>query len=223
MTTAESNLQKELKKVSTKQREYIQSGLDMLGPDPSQLGHIKNLFFGNINEALLFPYPETAAEETARCDQLLAELDEYLQTEHPSLQIDQEQFISDDVIARLFDMGVLGMTIATKYGGGGFGITLLTAFFEHRAQFHGEALTATQTSANSTTFQLLDTVKQLLNKFGMPDREQIGGSLDYLSKVIYAQANTLGFQDTFLVIAVVALIAVGPAWMIGQTKKSQRS
>ena len=34
MTTAESNLQKELKKVSSKDREYIQSGLEMLGPDP---------------------------------------------------------------------------------------------------------------------------------------------------------------------------------------------
>ena len=33
MTTAESNLRR-IKKVSTKDREYIQSGLEMLGPDP---------------------------------------------------------------------------------------------------------------------------------------------------------------------------------------------
>jgi DHA2 family multidrug resistance protein len=99
--------------------------------------------------------------------------------------------------------------------GGGFGITLLTAFFEHRAQFHGQALTATQTSANQTTFEMLGTIRKLLSELGMSDTLQASGALDYLSQVIQAQANTLGFQDTFLVIAVVAVVAVGPSWMIG--------
>ena len=49
----------------------------------------------------------------------------------------------------------------------------------------------------------------------MSDTVQTSGALDYLSKVIHAQASTLGFQDTFLVIALVALVALGPAWMIG--------
>ena len=136
----------------------------------------------------------------------------------PALSAGALKAVPTDKLAR-------GASSATFFRnlGGGFGITLLTAFFEHRAQFHSEALTATQTSANSTTSQLLETVQRLLDQFGMPDREQFSGSLDYLSKVIHAQANTLGFQDTFLVIAAVALIAVGPAWMIGQTKQSQRS
>jgi DHA2 family multidrug resistance protein len=106
--------------------------------------------------------------------------------------------------------------------GGGFGITLLTAFFEHRAQFHGQALTATQTSANQTTFEMLGSVRKLLGEFGMSDTVQASGALDYLSKVIQAQASTLGFQDTFLVIAVVALVAVGPAWMIGGAGRRKR-
>ena len=96
------------------------------------------------------------------------------------------------------------------------------AFFEHRAQFHGQALTATQTSANRTTFELLDLVERLLSESGMPSLAQSGGALNYLSTVIQAQASTLGFQDTFLMIAVVALIATGPAWMIGQTGKNRQ-
>ena len=123
MTTAESNLEKELKKVSTKDREYIQSGLEMLGPDPDSIGHIKNIFYGNLNEKLVFPYPNVGAEETARCDQLLAELGDYLDDEHPSIEIDVNQEIPPHVVQRLFDMGVLGMTIPAEYGGGGFGIT----------------------------------------------------------------------------------------------------
>ena len=123
MTTAESNLQKELKKVSSKDREYIQSGLEMLGPDPDSLGHVKNLFYGNINEKMAFPYPESPAEETARCDQLLAELGEYLDNEHPAIEIDDKQEIPQNVVEKLFDLGVLGMTIPPEFGGGGFGIT----------------------------------------------------------------------------------------------------
>ena len=106
--------------------------------------------------------------------------------------------------------------------GGGFGITLLTAFLEHRTQFHGQALTATQTSANQTTFEMLDSVRKLLGEFGMSDTVQSSGALDFLSRVIQAQASTLGFQDTFLVIAVVSLIAVGPAWMIGGAGRRKR-
>ncbi|MEL0018628.1 MAG: DHA2 family efflux MFS transporter permease subunit [Rickettsiales bacterium] len=106
--------------------------------------------------------------------------------------------------------------------GGGFGISLLTAFFEHRAQFHGQALTATQTSGNQTTVELLGSVRHLLGEIGMPAGVQASGALDYLSKIIEAQASTLGFQDTFLAIALVSLIAVGPAWMIGQVNRKRR-
>ena len=56
----------------------------------------------------------------------------------------------------------------------------------------------------------------------MSDSVQSGGALDYLSKVIQAQASTLGFQDTFLAIAIVALIATGPAWMIGRAGRGRQ-
>ena len=123
MSNAQDNLQKELKKVSSKDREYIQSGLDMLGPDPSSMGHMKNIFFGNLNEKLVFPYPESSPEEVAKCDELMDRLDDYLQNEHPSIQIDQQQEIPENVVKRLFELGVLGMTIPEEYGGLGLGIT----------------------------------------------------------------------------------------------------
>jgi MFS transporter, DHA2 family, multidrug resistance protein len=103
--------------------------------------------------------------------------------------------------------------------GGGFGIALLTAFFEHRSRFHGEAFTATQTSANETTRSLLGSARQLLVESGGSEATQTVGALNYLSQVIQAQASTLGFKDTFLAIAVVALLAVAPAWMIGRASR----
>ncbi len=95
----------------------------MLGPDPEQMGLIKNMCWGNLREELVLPYPEISAEETARCDQLLAELDDYLKNEHPHHEIDVKQEIPQWVVERLFSLGVMGMIIPEEYSGGGFSIT----------------------------------------------------------------------------------------------------
>ncbi|MBM4111134.1 MAG: acyl-CoA dehydrogenase [Phycisphaerae bacterium] len=113
----------DMKGIAERDRKQIEAAQEMLGPDPSTMGAIKNNFWGNFREELMFPYPEGSADETARCDQLLAEVDRYLRTEHPAHQIDQEQQIPDWVIKRLFSLGVLGMTVPKEFGGGGFGIT----------------------------------------------------------------------------------------------------
>jgi alkylation response protein AidB-like acyl-CoA dehydrogenase len=89
----------------------------------NQLGAVKNLFWGNLRNNVLYPYPRCSAEETARCDKLLESLSSYLENEHPTTRIDQEQEIPRWVIDRLFALGVLGMTIPREYGGQGLGIT----------------------------------------------------------------------------------------------------
>ena len=120
---AATDLAKDLKNVSEKDRKQIEQAQEMMGPDPERMGFMKNLFWGNFREDLVFPYPSVPADETAKCDQLLAELDHYLDNEHPAIQIDVEQTIPEWVIKRLFEIGVLGMTITEEYGGLGLGIT----------------------------------------------------------------------------------------------------
>ncbi len=110
-------------KLAERDRKLIEDAEALLGPEPSSMGFVKNLFWGNLREELVFPYPEQDPKETAACDQLLARLDEYLGKEHPAIQIDQDQEIPRWVIDRLFELGVLGMTIPTEYGGLGLGIT----------------------------------------------------------------------------------------------------
>ncbi len=112
-----------LKGVNEKDQQMLRGVVEMFGVEPQTMGIIKNFFWGNIRQDLLIPYPQIPAEETARCDALLEKLDRYLETEHPAVRIDQEQEIPRWVIDRLFELGVLGMTIPREYGGGGFGIT----------------------------------------------------------------------------------------------------
>ncbi len=75
------NLAKDLKNVSEKDRKQIEQAQEMLGPDPSTMGVLKNAFWGNFREDLVLPYPKVSPEETAKCDQLLAALDAYLTIE----------------------------------------------------------------------------------------------------------------------------------------------
>lgn len=112
-----------LKNIDVQDRKMIQDIEAMMGPEPSELGFVKNLFWGRFREDLVFPYPDETAEERAKCDALLTKLEDYLKNEHPAVLIDQEEYIPEWVFERLFELGVMGMTIPEEYGGLGLGVT----------------------------------------------------------------------------------------------------
>jgi alkylation response protein AidB-like acyl-CoA dehydrogenase len=114
---------KTMKGVAARDLKMIADAEALLGPEPSTMGFVKNLFWGRIREDRVFPYPEYPARERQECDELLARLDQYLRDEHPAIEIDQNQEIPRWVVERLFELGVLGMTIPKEYGGLGLGIT----------------------------------------------------------------------------------------------------
>lgn len=139
---------KNLKNIPEKDRKLIEEAEALLGPEPTSIGFTKNLFWGNFREELCFPYPTQDAKDTAECDQLLARLDEYLHKEHPAILIDQEQEIPRWVIDRLFQLGVLGMTIPKEYGGLGMGITSYNRVLERLG--HSCGSTAVLVSAHQS-------------------------------------------------------------------------
>jgi alkylation response protein AidB-like acyl-CoA dehydrogenase len=139
---------KTLKGVAEQDRRMIEQAEALLGPPPPTLGFDKNLFWGNFREDLVFPYPQVDADETARCNQLLESLNAYLDNEHPSTRIDQDQEIPRWVIDRLFDLGVLGMTIPQEFGGGGLGITSYNRVLERIGRSCGS--TAVMVSAHQS-------------------------------------------------------------------------
>jgi alkylation response protein AidB-like acyl-CoA dehydrogenase len=139
---------KKMKGISERDAKMIADAEVLLGPDPDEMGHIQNVFWGNFREELIFPYPEQDPEESARCDQLIAALDEYMRTEHPAIQIDQEQEIPRWVIDKLFDLGVMGMTIPKEHGGLGLGITSYVRVLEKIGEYCGS--TAVLVSAHQS-------------------------------------------------------------------------
>ena len=107
--------------------------------------------------------------------------------------------------------------------GGAFGISSLVVFSEQRIQFHGEALTATQTAANATTREMLGQVEAIMNQAGVSEAFQDSGALYYLGKVIEAQARTMGYQDGFIMISIVFVLALIPAWVLGRANPTARA
>jgi len=103
--------------------------------------------------------------------------------------------------------------------GGAFGINLMVAFFEIRTRFHADALTATQDWGNRTTSQLLTLVEQLMQRSGLPYQQQKAGAYEYLASILQAKAEMLAFSDTFIVVGVVALVALIPAAMLSRSQR----
>ena len=106
--------------------------------------------------------------------------------------------------------------------GGAFGINLMVAFFEVRTRFHADALTATQDWGNRTTSQLLTLVEQLMQRSGLPYQQQKAGAYEYLGGMLHAQAQMMAFSDTFIVVGVVALLALIPAAMLSRSQRRTR-
>jgi MFS transporter, DHA2 family, multidrug resistance protein len=104
--------------------------------------------------------------------------------------------------------------------GGACGVTALVVFIERRTQFHVDAMAATQTAGNWTSLELLSKVQALLAQGGVAENLLSAGALRYLGKMIEAQASARGFNDGFLIIALVFVLAVIPAWNLGKARRS---
>ena len=106
--------------------------------------------------------------------------------------------------------------------GGAFGINLIVAFFEIRTRFHADALTATQDWGNRTTERLLVLMEQLMQRTGLPFQQQKAAAQEFLGTMVNAQAQLLAFSDTFIVIAIVALLALVPAFLLSRSQQKGR-
>jgi alkylation response protein AidB-like acyl-CoA dehydrogenase len=119
-------------------QEQFEKARDLLETTPpKEMGFVKSLFFGRLNADQILPYPRQDADEVRRTDELTANLDAFLKAEVDPDRIDAEERIPQRVIDGLARMGVLGMTVPTEYGGGGFSHTAYCRVVEHLARHCG--------------------------------------------------------------------------------------
>ena len=106
--------------------------------------------------------------------------------------------------------------------GAALGTNIIVVFLEWRIPFHGDAFTSTQTGAGETGQEMSAALLRLFAEAGVPETERAPGVFHYLGDMIYAQASTMGYHDAFMVLAVVALLGVFPAWVMAQSGGRKR-
>jgi acyl-CoA dehydrogenase family protein 9 len=84
---------------------------------------VKGLFFGAVEESLLFPWPEPAAGEVDRVHRLLESLRRFFETRVDSVEIDRAGRIPDEVVRGLKELGCFGMVVPSPLGGMGLSAT----------------------------------------------------------------------------------------------------
>ena len=109
-----------------------------------------------------------------------------------------------------------GMINFFRQLGGALGVNLLSVSLDRDTFWYSDRLTSMETAANSSTRALLRSVEQLLAQAGASPDVQSAGALHYLGRVVYQQAYTLGFRDCFMIVTVVFILAIIPAWLMGR-------
>ena len=118
--------------------------------------------------------------------------------------------------------------------GGAVGTNRLAVAVERRTQLHAQAFAASQDTANPATLELLrQMLGQMLPQLGLPEgglAEDFGPdsismaegprlayALDYVGRIVAAQAGMTGYRDGFLLTALVFLLAIPPAFLMRRT------
>ena len=107
--------------------------------------------------------------------------------------------------------------------GGGMGIAILVAILETRTTFHANNLTATQTPANTASGETLWQLSELLAVTGLPEAMRQAEATVFLGRIVQANAAMFGFQDVFLTLAGITMVAVLPAWFLRRPRPVMQS
>jgi acyl-CoA dehydrogenase family member 9 len=103
---------------------------ELLFSGDERLGFAKGLFFGQFKAPLLFPYPELKPAERPIVAQAAEEVERFFREQVDSFAIDRDADIPQPVIDGLAQLGVMGMTAPTEFGGRGFGQYAYTRIME---------------------------------------------------------------------------------------------
>ena len=105
--------------LSTQEQEQLRQAEELFFSAPAAEGFAQGLFCGRFLQEGVFPWPQPTADQQRRSDAALARLRTFLDQHLDPAAIDREADIPLDFIRGLGQVGVLGATVAPKYGGAG--------------------------------------------------------------------------------------------------------
>lgn len=94
------------------------------------LSFAKALFFGNILEELIFPYPEISKEERETTTIFLESFQKFCGQKYRPAEFEKQGKIPKEILEELAQMGLFGMAIPEPYGGNGLSNTAVARVME---------------------------------------------------------------------------------------------
>lgn len=91
---------------------------------------LKSLFAGEIEQDMVFPYPQMQAEEKDNLQIIIESFREFARDHLKPEEIDRQGFIPKEVYDGLKQLGFFGLSIPEQYGGAGLSQTAYSRVFE---------------------------------------------------------------------------------------------
>jgi acyl-CoA dehydrogenase family protein 9 len=105
------------------------TGGDGVAPAEAASSFAKSLFLGEIHGAMVFPYPRPDDAEEQRIRRIVRALDAFAK-DYDERATEEARRVSDDDIARLGEIGALGLYVEPELGGQGLSQTGYARVFE---------------------------------------------------------------------------------------------
>lgn len=100
----------------------------------AELSFARHLFFGEVAEAQVFPFPDALDDEQrTTLDELLDPLDRFLRERIDEGEVDHDTLLGKDLLDELAQMGLFGLQVPPEYEGLGLSNTGYARLFERIA------------------------------------------------------------------------------------------
>ena len=109
---------------------------------------VGSFFFGEVNENLIFPFPHFSDSQVEIAKEMTSAIDQFAKDNIDGEKFDTESHISNEVIAGLGEMGLLGLAVPEEFGGLGLDYTLYCRVFAQVAAY--DASIATMVGAHQS-------------------------------------------------------------------------
>lgn len=108
--------------------------------------------------------------------------------------------------------------------GGALGVNMLSVIIERRTTFHGDALAQAITPGTQPAYEAVRRLGLLLTHWGNPFGLRLPSgvppaAISYLEAMLAPKARLLAYQDGFLIVAVIFVIALAPACLMRARRK----
>ncbi len=90
---------------------------ELLFSSAAKRGFGKGFYLGAFNSENMFPFPDIDSNEKEKVDLFVQRVEAFADLHIDANMIDRQASIPESVIQGLGELGVLGMTIPTEYGG----------------------------------------------------------------------------------------------------------